>query len=630
MSSPKMPVTMKPTMLSNKMVRWGGGLGLLVVSAWFALPYLVDVNQYRGLIETQLRARLGRETKLGPMELSVLPLSIRIRDFSIAEDPAVASPRPFASAKELRVGLGLLALLKRDIEIKSIVLQSPSVEIIRKADGKWNFSTLGSSSGSSSETPVIDALKIEDGTVGYTDLGDPKPERSQYDHIDIKLSDYGPNRRFRLDAAAHLPGPNRPSIEWSGGGAGPREIDGKLKLINVTVDSLMTFLQRKDPPDLDAVLTGDMDIRYRDASTSAKGKLDVTGLRVKKSKLAFPLSVTFDAKQEKQRTQFDKLDIAVGASKFDVTGSLDGNQANLQLATDKSPIDELLKLAAAFGAGADPSMKASGKLTAKVNATGPLDKPALNGVVEAVGLEVRNASWKQPVRIADLRLALTPTEIRSTPFQIEAGGTRLSGNFSLSKYTTDASTIEATVRADHASVGELLNVAQAFGAAAPDVKGTGTVDLDVWVHGSAKKPVYSGKARVDDAQLTVPGVNKPIAVAKLAARFEENGAWIDQLDANLAGSKIQGTGSIRGFTEPDVKFALSIDRWNTAEMQQLFGGGSTAPGGKSSAFSKASGGGTLDIGSLVLNDLLLNQMHASCVLERGVMTLAHSDHSISD
>jgi uncharacterized protein involved in outer membrane biogenesis len=607
-------------LLKSKALRWAAGLALVGGCAWFALPYIVDVNQYRGLIQDQLRAKLGREVKLGPMELSVTPLAIRIRDFSIGEDPAVTSKRPFASAKELRVRLGLMALLRKQVEVSSIALDSPSVEIIRKADGSWNFSSLGSSGGSASEPPKIDALTIQDGAVGFTDLRDSKPERTQYDHLDVKLTDYGRGSRFHLDAAARMPG-GKSSIEWSGSGTGPKDIEGRLRLVDVTVDALRNFAHEENPADLDATLSGEMDVRAIADSLSAKGKLDIAGVRVKRSKLTFPLAMVFDVRQEGVQTQVSRLDVAVGASKFNITGELEEKSARLQIQTKDSPIDELLQLAASFGAGADPSMQGKGKLSATVNATGPFDKLEFNGNVDAVGLEVRNSKWKQPVRIADLRLALTPSEIRSTPFQVDAGGTKLAGNFKVSNYAAAEAAVEADLRADNASVAELLSVAQAFGAAAPDVSGTGTVDLDIRVQGSAKRPRLSGKGRIDNAQLNLPGVNKPLTVARVDARFEENGVAIDRMDANLAGSKVQGNLSIHNFAEPVVKFALNIDRWNTVEMQQLFASSGSPSDKKPSAFAKASGNGTIDVGSLVINDLVLNQVHSTCVLDHGVLTL---------
>jgi uncharacterized protein involved in outer membrane biogenesis len=607
----------------NKAFRWGAGLAAILAAVWFSLPYLIDVNSYRGLIQDQLRTKLKREVAMGPMELSVVPLSIRIRDFSIQEDPALAavSKRPFAAAKELRVSLGLFALLRRQVEVSSLTLQEPEVELIRKKDGTtWNFSTLGSDSGDSSAGPSIDRLLIVDGRAGFTDLSAAKPERQQYDHIDVDLRDYKPGKPFKVDAEAHLPGEGKPSIAWSGSGTA-----GKLKLVNVTVRSAQQFLKQKDAADVDAVVSGEIDCGYENSLASAKGKIHLEKLRIRKSNLTFPVDLQVDGQHnvDKKRTDLKALEIAVGGTKLNVSGTVEDQTANLKVSTTRSPIDELLKLYAALGAGADAGMQAKGSLTADVSVTGSLEKPALNGNVEATGLEVRNSSWKQPVKIADLKLALNPKEIRSTPFQIEAGGTKLAGNFALTNYTTDASTIDASVKADNASVAELLSVGQAFGMAAPGVTGSGLVDLDVRVQGSAKKPKYNGKGRIEKAQLNLPGVSKPVTVPQLDARFEEDGVWIDTLQANLAGSNLSGKLSLQDFRDPVVKFALDIDRWNMAEMQQVLGtsGSASGGGGKPSTFNKATGGGTVHIGTLDVNNIVLTQVNATCTLDHGVVVL---------
>ncbi len=610
---------------SNKAARWGAGLVVLGAGAWFSLPYLIDVNAYRGLIEEQLRAKLHRNVTLGPMDLSVLPLSIRIRDFSIGEDPAIASKRPFASARELRVSLGLFALLRKQVEVSSLTLQEPQIELIRKKDGAWNFATLGSGSqDAKAPPPSIDRLIIVDGQAGFTDLTDAKPARDQYDHIDIDLRDYGPGKTFRLDAEAHLPGEGKPSLAWSGSGTA-----GKLKLVNVTVDSVQQFLKKKDTADVDAVVTGEIELR-NEAAIGAKGKVHLEKLRIKKSKLAFPVDLQIDAQHQvdQKRTQLNALEITVGGAKLAASGVLRDQEANLKLSTAKTPIDELLKLAAAFGAGADSSMQAKGLLTADVAASGPFSNLSLSGNVEATGLEVRNASWKEPVRVADLKLALSPKEIRSTPFQIQAGKTKLTGNFAVMNYVSEAATVDAAIKADDASVAELLSVGQAFGLAAPGVTGTGLVDLDVRVEGSAKKPRFSGKGRIENAVLNLTGIAKPVTVPKLDARFEEDGMWIDSLQANLAGSKMQGKLSLQDFSDPKVKFALDIDKWNTAEMQQLFGGGggaaspsSSSSSSKSSTLARTTGGGSLHIGTLAVNELILNQVNATAAFDHGVIVL---------
>ena len=84
-------------------------------------------------------------------------------------------------------------------EVKNIVLDKPHIELIKNAAGVWNFSSLGggSSGGSSTSQFSLDSLKINDGQVGYTDQT-TKNGRNVYDHIDLNLSDFAPNKQFGL------------------------------------------------------------------------------------------------------------------------------------------------------------------------------------------------------------------------------------------------------------------------------------------------------------------------------------------------------------------------------------------------------------------------------------------------
>ena len=114
-----------------------------------ALLLLVDVNQFREPIRAQLEKRLGRSVSIGQLGLKLIPLSIRVDDLAIGESPQFPSTAPFLSAKETFVRVGLLALLKKQVDVESIRVSQPAVELIRNAGGVWNASTLGGSSGSS-------------------------------------------------------------------------------------------------------------------------------------------------------------------------------------------------------------------------------------------------------------------------------------------------------------------------------------------------------------------------------------------------------------------------------------------------------------------------------------------------
>src|SRR3954453_21990875 len=116
---------------------------VLVVLALAVLPKFLDVNSYRGQIQSQLQQKLGRPVTLGEMKLSLLPPSVRVANVVIGEDPAFRTGKPFAAVQELYVSVKLLPLLRKDVEISSLELERPQIEMVKSANGKWNFSTLG-------------------------------------------------------------------------------------------------------------------------------------------------------------------------------------------------------------------------------------------------------------------------------------------------------------------------------------------------------------------------------------------------------------------------------------------------------------------------------------------------------
>src|SRR5262245_39589970 len=60
-----------------------GALLLVVLVGLLAAPWLVDVNRYRGTLESRLQDRLGRKVSLGRMTLSLLPPGLTVRDVVI-------------------------------------------------------------------------------------------------------------------------------------------------------------------------------------------------------------------------------------------------------------------------------------------------------------------------------------------------------------------------------------------------------------------------------------------------------------------------------------------------------------------------------------------------------------------
>src|ERR1700736_4483406 len=111
---------------------------LIVVVVVFAATF--NVNQYRGTIQSELEKRLDRRVALGDMHLGVFPPRFQVQNLSIADDPKFNDAKPFVEAQELDVSVKLLPLLNKSVEISSVNLERPSVELIKNAQGAWNLS----------------------------------------------------------------------------------------------------------------------------------------------------------------------------------------------------------------------------------------------------------------------------------------------------------------------------------------------------------------------------------------------------------------------------------------------------------------------------------------------------------
>jgi uncharacterized protein involved in outer membrane biogenesis len=191
----------------------GGALAVLVVLL-IALPHLVDVNRYRGLITAKAEEALGREVRLGEMQLSLWPtLGLRVDDLAIGALPEEGEG-DLLTAQHLRVGARLLPLLRKQLEVTSIIVEAPQLTLARDTQGRWNVQRLiatqaatqdGSEQPTSGGRPEfqVGSLRITDGRVRLRDEATPGDVLSlTLADVDLTLRDVSPNRPIEFEASA--------------------------------------------------------------------------------------------------------------------------------------------------------------------------------------------------------------------------------------------------------------------------------------------------------------------------------------------------------------------------------------------------------------------------------------------
>ena len=106
----------------KRIVLIGGAVLVLLLLAVAALPFLIDPNAFRPMLEARLSQALGREVKLGELKLSILSGSVTANDLSIADDPAY-SRTPFVQAKSLAIGVEVWPLIaSRQLHVTGLTI----------------------------------------------------------------------------------------------------------------------------------------------------------------------------------------------------------------------------------------------------------------------------------------------------------------------------------------------------------------------------------------------------------------------------------------------------------------------------------------------------------------------------
>src|SRR5215472_8813340 len=119
-----------------------GAVIVLLLVTVIAIPFVIDPNRFRPLLEGKLTEALGREVKLGDLELSLLSGAVTAADLSIADNPAY-NKQPFVQAKSLAVSVEVWPLItSRQLHVTGLTIDQPSITLIQSPDGEWNFSSL--------------------------------------------------------------------------------------------------------------------------------------------------------------------------------------------------------------------------------------------------------------------------------------------------------------------------------------------------------------------------------------------------------------------------------------------------------------------------------------------------------
>jgi AsmA protein len=207
-----------------------GAVVALVLLVAVCLPLFLNADSFRSRIESTLTKSLGRKVSIGKLELSVWSGGLVATNATVADDPAFSN-QPFIQADSVKIGVEILPLiLSKQIRIRGFSLVSPKVQLLRAANGTWNYSTIGKSGATAQDADTKQAFP--DLTVGHVTVENGRftvgtqpaagalaalPNRV-YDQVNLEVKDFGFRNSFPFTLSAHLPNDGTVSL---GGKAGP-------------------------------------------------------------------------------------------------------------------------------------------------------------------------------------------------------------------------------------------------------------------------------------------------------------------------------------------------------------------------------------------------------------------------
>ncbi|HEX6879516.1 MAG TPA: AsmA-like C-terminal region-containing protein, partial [Terriglobales bacterium] len=171
---------------------------------------------------------------------------------------------------------------------------------------------------------------------------------------------------------------------------------------------------------------------------------------------------------------------------------------------------------------------------------------------------------------------------------------------------------------------EVLNIAHSFGAAS-DLSGSGRFALNVTANGPVKNTAamtFSGNGSLKNATIRTAQLTQPVNIQNAAMTFSQNGVALDNFAGSIASTHANGKLSVKNFDAPQIQLALNADKIDALEWQKLVAPSPQQKTNSPSLLSKATGGGPVTIGSIVYDQLVLNDVKSTVTLDHGIIKLS--------
>jgi len=383
----------------RRVLKWVGIAVAVLVVVVVSLPLLINVNQFKPTLESELSTALNRQVKLGNLGLSLLMGEVTADDLSVAEDDAFGKPA-FIRAKSLKVGAEIWPFLfSRRLIVTYLTIDQPEIALVQAPSGAWNFSSLGGNTrrsppaaGASGTAPLdlsVKLVKVANGrfTLGRT-LGHWKP--LVLEQVNLELREFSATTAFPLTLSARVAGGGTIQLDGQAGPINPT--DSAMTPLHATLKVMQLDLAGSGMNDFAPNVAGLVSLEGRGSSDGRilqlDGKLKAEKLKLveKGTPATRPVEFDFAASHDLQKHSgsLRQGDIHIGGATAHLTGTYaeqaESMVVDMHLAGPAMPVPELEGLLPALGVVLPSGSRLEGgTVNVMLAMEGPADKLVTSG-----------------------------------------------------------------------------------------------------------------------------------------------------------------------------------------------------------------------------------------------------------
>ena len=377
---------------------------VVLLGAVAAIPFLINPNDFRPMLEAQLSSALARQVKLGDLGLSILGGAVTAADLSIADDAAY-SRSPFVQAKSLKVVVELWPLIaSRQLNVVGLEIQQPEIVLIQGTKGDWNFSSLGGKAAAREKNAPpppapagkqldlsVKLVKIADGRFTFSRSGvHTKP--LVLESVNVELRDFSASSQFPFTFAAKVAGGGTIGLEGKAGPINQDDVSSTAANATLKVSGLDLAASGLNQlaPAMAGVISLDGSGDTDGAIAHVKGRVKAEKVKLAKqgsvSTKVLELDFAGDQNLRNRTGRISQGDVHIGAAVASLTGTYantgDSMVLKMSLAGQNMPIPELAAMLPVIGmelpAG---STLQGGSANLKFTMDGPADRLVTDGTL---------------------------------------------------------------------------------------------------------------------------------------------------------------------------------------------------------------------------------------------------------